>query len=97
MRKITILNKDLGFWTQEPITVQRFHTVNYPDGDFEKELVWCNHADAELISVYGEASRLTKPDITIITKIWICPKCEAYRQDGDSYWQDAPVEGVSYV
>lgn len=91
-KKIFINNKDLGFLTQEEVTVQRFEIV-----DGERELVWCNHAGAIEESVENEMTNPNGHDITWWDKIVVCDKCEAYRFVGDNEWRDAPEEGVSYV
>lgn len=82
MKTITINNKDLGFLTQEPITVQRFETV---DDDGTQELVYCDHArstELEEESLSGHAFM-----------VMYCDKCPASKLVGESYWNDAPVNG----
>lgn len=85
--KVYVKSLDMGFWTQEPITVARYQV----DGD-EKELVWCNHAGAEEEEVENQIYRIDHPDIVWTDKVLVC-KCGAYRFLNDSYWSDAPIDG----
>lgn len=85
---IHVINKDLGFFTQEPITVQRFHS-------FDRELEWCNHAGAETQETENTIYRPDDTDTVWIAKTLVCDKCGAYQLPNDSFWYDAPTEGVT--
>lgn len=88
--KINVINKDLDFWTQQEIPVVKYGVMD----DGEKELIYCNHAGAEEETVHNEVPRIDGPDIEWNSKVLVCGKCQAYKLDGDDYWQDAPFEGV---
>lgn len=79
--KIFVNNKDLGFFTQEEITAQ----IVSPEG----ELLFCNHAGA--VEEHQEDDFLGTPIDRYVT---FCDKCEAYKREGDNYWENAPFEGV---
>jgi len=85
--KISVLNKDLGFLTEKPITVQRFEF----DGQ-EDELVWCNHAGAIEEEVDNEIPNINGRDIAWTDRVLVC-KFGAYRFLEQDNWQDAPIEG----
>lgn len=89
MKTISVKNKDLGFWTQEPISVKRMETIN---DEGEQEVIYCNHDGAEEREVENETYRADQPDIVWTSRPLIC-ECGAYKLEGDNYWQDAPVEG----
>lgn len=89
--QIFINNKDLGFWTQQEITAQRFELI---DGD--PELCWCNHAGAIQETVHNQIDRIDEPDICWTSTILVCDKCPAWRKEYEPYWEDAPYEGVFY-
>lgn len=93
MKQIYIKNKDLGWWSEQPITVQRFETI-YNEDDFDKELVWCNHAGFEEKEVENEYHTPDARTLEWTDRILICPKCGAYKMVWDEYWQDSPIQGV---
>lgn len=93
--KIYVHNKDLGFWTQEPIPVTRYAT-QYDEDDFDRELVWCNHAGAEEEEVENEINRIDQPDITWTDRVLVCRKCGAYKFEKETDWWDAPIEGAHH-
>lgn len=86
--KVYVKSLDMGFWTQEPITVARYQV----DGD-EKELVWCNHARAEEEEVENNVPRPDQPDIVWTDRVLVCRKCGAYKFEKETNWWDAPIEG----
>jgi hypothetical protein len=88
---VFVRNYDLGFFTQEPITVQKFEIE-----DDEPVVSWCNHAGAESETVENQIDRIDEPDICWTSTIMVCDKCGAYKLEGESWWQDAPFEGISY-
>lgn len=89
-KEIFVHNKDLGFWTQTPITAQRFELV-----DGELELVWCNHAGSESEEIESSIINPNGADHVWYTMIEVCDKCDAIKRPGDNYWEDAPIEGVT--
>lgn len=95
--KISVLSKDLGFWSQVPITVQRFDKIAYMDGpddfEYEEELIWCNHAGATSEDIENEIINPNGADHVWLTKVSVCDKCDAFQRDNDEWWQDAPSEG----
>ena len=88
MTSITILNKDLGFFTESTVTIQRF--------DEEGDLIWCNHAGAEEEEAYNQVDRVDQSDLTWTEIIKVCDKCGAWQFDGDREWHEAPMDGVHY-
>lgn len=86
--KILVRNYDLGFFTAEPVTVAR-----YEDG----EIVWCNHADVEEATDTHDVYLPDQPDITYTVKLIVCKKCSAHRNENETYWFNAPVEGAAYA
>ena len=81
--KIPVKNKDLGFWTQEPITVYRKE---------DDTIVWCNHDGYTTETEENTIYRIDSPDLTFNTVVDTCNKCSAWRTL-DEPWQDAPSEG----
>lgn len=84
--RIYVNNKDYGFLTQEPITIQRFAD------DSKEDLLWCNHAGAEEVKQENQINRIDQPDIVWTDKIMVC-KCGAYRFEFSDFWEDCPIEG----
>lgn len=89
--KIFVKSKDLGFFTQTNITVQRFEIV---DGD--RELVFCNHANATEEVVEHETFTPSGKEIVWAYKITTCDKsnCDAWKREGSSIWEDTPYRGA---
>lgn len=80
--KIAVRNRDFGFWSAKPVTVQ----VKYLG-----HLISCNHDGYEEEDYVGEALR---PDDTIrrwFEKHEVCDKCYAWRVKGDEEWNDEPA------
>lgn len=94
MGKVNIRNHDLGFWTEEPITVQ---IIDWHKDEEEpyKDVLWCNHARAEEEEVHNEIPVVDGQDISWTDKVLVCMKCGAYRLPGNEYWENAPFEGVT--
>jgi hypothetical protein len=72
-----------------PVTVKRYEV----NEDGEKNLIWCNHAEAEQIEneeTIAAGDRL----ITYVSKVQSCLKCGAYKYGHEDYWYEAPMEGV---
>lgn len=93
MKTIHIQNKDLGFWTQEHITVQRF--IPAEDKEDEPELVWCNHDGAEEEELTNHVPVVDGYDMEWSAWVLICDKCPAQKfVDHDDGWDGAPFEGV---
>lgn len=92
MHTIAIMNRDLGFFTEKPITAQRFEVV---DEDGTRELVWCNHAGAEVEEVENDIIRPEGIDSVYISRYLQCDKCEAYKPEGTDHWHEAPNEGIN--
>lgn len=95
MKVIHIRNKDLGFFTQKEITVQRFASDIGADPD-DKEMIWCNHAGAIEDEIEQGIVRVDKPDIVWVERILECDKCTAWKHENDDRWQDAPYEGIHF-
>ena len=94
-KQIFVHNKDFGFFTQEPITVQRKEVISEDfNGEQETDVVWCNHAEAEEVEEEHQTNNIDAPDMVWTDKALVCHKCKAYKFDGDTDWQNAPVEGV---
>ena len=83
--KIPVKSKDFGWWSQEPITVHRKE---------DDTIIWCNHHGAVAETQENTIHRIDEPDIDWQTSVEICDKCQAYKIEGDDYWQESPVEGV---
>lgn len=108
-KKIFVHNRDLGFFTQENIPVQRFDESSWCCGaevnkfgfcsdckdnaEPRHELIWCNHAGAEEIHSTHEENRQDQPDIVYPISYLQC-KCGAYKREHDNYWENAPFEGI---
>lgn len=86
--KIDVRSFDLGFFTEVPITVQRFYKDAY-----DEELIWCNHDGANFQESNNE-SYLNDRVITWASRILVCNKCGAYQHEGENYWYEAPENGV---
>lgn len=89
MQKIFIKNKDLGFFTEHPITAQKFQRV-----DGELELVWCNHAGAYTDSIEVCDYKSEGNDWVTYDDVLVCDRCGAFKRDYENYWEDCPEEGV---
>lgn len=88
-KHINVRSRDLGFFTQSPITAQRFDEV-----DGEQALVWCDHAGAIQETDTVEHPRIDEPDIVYDVELMVCDKCPAWRRVGETAWEDAPEDGV---
>lgn len=88
--KIHVRNRDLGFFTQTLITVQRFEIE---DGD--PVVVWCNHAGAIEEEYDVQINNVDRLDEVYQQTIIACNKCGASRLPGENYWENAPFEGVT--
>jgi len=87
--QIFVKNRDLGFFTQNQITAQKFEKI-----DGEMELVWCNHAGAytdrqEICDYKSEGA-----DWVTYENIQVCDKCGATKGEYDSHWIGNPEQGV---
>ena len=82
---IPVQNKNFGWWSQEPITVYRKE---------DDTIIWCNHHGATEECQENTIHRIDEPDIAWQTSVEICDKCQAYKIEGDGYWQDSPFEGI---
>jgi hypothetical protein len=91
-KQIFIKNFDFGFLTQREPTVQYFEL----NGDGEKVLVWCNHAEAETQVDEHEIYIPDGRDIIYTTTTLVCIKenCQAYKLEGAREWEDAPERGI---
>ncbi len=87
---IKVLSQDLGFWTEEAVTVQRFMPAV---GDYEKELIWCNHAGHTEERVECANINPNGQDSVWYENIQYCDKCPAWKRSDEIEWQDAPVGG----
>lgn len=78
--KIAVINHDLGFFTQQSITVQHFE-----DG----ELAYCDHAGAVTEPVEIESINIEGPDDVQVPEMEVCDKenCGAYRYVGERTWE----------
>ena len=90
MTNIYVQNKDFGFLTETPITVQKTEQI-----DGETAVVFCNHAQAEEREIEQQVDRQDQPDIVWTDHILVC-KCGAYKFEYDNEWHDAPQDGVHY-
>ncbi len=88
--KINVIHKDFGYFSEVPITVQRFE----PDWDGDMELVWCNHAGAESETFEKMVPRIDQPDIVWEDSILVCLKCGAFQRSYERTWEDTPVGGL---
>lgn len=86
---ILVRNKDLGFFTQKDVTVQRFAKI-----DGEIELLWCNHAGATSEEVENCDYKSEGTDWVTKQYIYACDKCPATRDEYSTYWDDCPADGV---
>lgn len=96
-KHIFVHNRDLGFFTQTPITVQGFQK----NSDGEEELMWCNHANAdaeriEVMAMEWDRELGYLPTGTAWEDCWKCDKCDAYRFIDAKEWENAPFDGVYY-
>ncbi len=87
--QIFIKNHDLGFWTQNEITAQKFEKI-----DGEIELVWCNHAGATTEELEHCDYRSEGSDWVTKRYIRVCDKCGATRDEYSNYWENAPEQGL---
>lgn len=77
--QIQVLNKDLGFFTATPITVQRRDT----DG----EILWCNHAEADTESELVHVPNPHGQDDEYTVNYEVCKKCNMFRRENDTEWE----------
>lgn len=82
--KINVTNKDLGFFTQDFISVKRL------EGG---EIIFCNHAGANEEEVINYYYTPDARDLEWKSTLLVCDKCEAYKPDNQDYWENAPEEG----
>lgn len=87
MKTIFVKDKDLGFFTQTEIPVQRYETI-----DGEKTLVWCNHAGAEIEQVEKNSYNPDGVDDVWFETVHTCT-CGAVKWE-DNLWEDTPEEGA---
>lgn len=88
-KSIYVKNFDFGFFTEIPITVQKFED----NADGEAELVYCNHAGAVEEESTFDSVGFNGQHIQTTSKALACNKCDAYSLDNGSSWEDAPFEG----
>lgn len=84
--RIVVDNKDYGFFSEKPITVQVI--------DPNEGVVWCNHDGAEEETVSFDHYNPDGQDMTHTENITYCDKCEAFKREYEDEWEDAPFEGV---
>lgn len=89
---IHIQNRDLGFFTQEAVTIQKFEVT-----DGEKTLVWCNHAEAETQEIVNEIYRPDQADIVWKSSVLVCYRCGAYKGEDNNFWEDEPELGIHHA
>lgn len=81
--KIDVNNKDLGFFTQEPITVQSITR--------EGEVLFCNHAGAGEQDLISEMyNPVTEEHKQWTTSVLVCDKCGAVKRKYED-WEQVDV------
>lgn len=85
--KINVIKKDLGYFTQEPITVQRIEKLD----DEDTEVVFCTHAGA--VEEEKETWPTNYDDRTYIVTTLVCDRCGAYKVGDENIWNNAPERG----
>ncbi len=88
MKQIHVQFKDHGFFTEEPITVQR---RQQEDGWID--ILWCNHADVDYEEISEDYYNEYGPDISYTVKVYTCKKCGAHQFADDNIWHNAPSFG----
>lgn len=85
IKKIYVRSEDLGFFTQEEVTV----VIR----DENNEILYCTHAGAkeetETHHYYTPDARDLEYEVTIS----VCDKCEAWKKDDGLGWEDSPING----
>lgn len=84
MIQVKIIDKN--GWFEDNITVQRYE---------DEVLTSCDHAGAELETIENEM-HFPSRDITYKTRAFVCNKCDAWQDEDDNEWHDAPGEGKFY-
>lgn len=81
--KILVKNRDYGFFTAKPVTVQ----VKY-----KGQLISCNHDGYEQEDYHGEYLASDDTVRHYYERHEVCDKCHAWRVVGDEEWTDGPAE-----
>jgi len=92
--KILVNNKDYGFFSAQPITVQVIDWHRDEDEPYE-DVLWCNHdgAEEEEDAIHHAFNNGSNSEYTV--SLLKCNKCEAYKRADADRWEDAPFEGVT--